>query len=136
MVLSVALLRRIAAGTSLSLLFIKTTSAASMAISAPAPIAIPTSAEVRAGASFMPSPTITTLPCFLRFLITLSLPSGRTPAMTSLMPALFAIAFAVFSLSPVSITVRMPISLSSAQAASLSSFITSQTAIKPKSLLS
>ena len=81
-----------------------TTSAASMATSAPAPIAIPISAAVSAGASFMPSPTMATLPFFLRRRITLSLPSGSTPAMTSSTPACAPIAFAVLSLSPVSIT--------------------------------
>ena len=40
-----------------------------------------------AGASLMPSPTIATLPCFCRLRMTLSLPSGRTPAMTSSTPA-------------------------------------------------
>ena len=41
---------------------INTTSAASIATSVPAPIAIPMSAEANAGASFMPSPTIATRP--------------------------------------------------------------------------
>ena len=44
------------------LLFISTTSAASMATSAPAPMAMPVSARVRAGASLMPSPTMATCP--------------------------------------------------------------------------
>ncbi len=47
--LNVARLKRMAAGTSLSRLFINTTSAASMATSVPAPIAIPMSALVSAG---------------------------------------------------------------------------------------
>ena len=42
-------------------LFISTTSADSMAISVPVPIAIPTSAVTKAGASLMPSPTINTI---------------------------------------------------------------------------
>ena len=50
----------------------------------PAPMAIPMSARVRAGASLMPSPTMATLPRCLSSRITLSLPSGRTPAMTSI----------------------------------------------------
>ena len=50
-------------GTSLRRLFISTTSAASMATSVPAPIAMPISARVRAGASLIPSPTMATLPC-------------------------------------------------------------------------
>ena len=40
---------------------ISTTSADSMAISVPAPMAMPTSAVTRAGASLMPSPTMMTL---------------------------------------------------------------------------
>ncbi len=39
---------------------IKVTSAASMAASVPVPMARPTSARARAGASLMPSPTIPT----------------------------------------------------------------------------
>ena len=90
MFLNVALESLIAADTSLSLLFIKTTSAASIAISVPAPMAIPISALVKAGASLIPSPTITTLPRCFRFDTTSSLPSGLTPAITFLMPACFA----------------------------------------------
>ena len=37
-----------------------------MATSVPAPIAMPMSARVSAGASLMPSPTMATLPCFLQ----------------------------------------------------------------------
>ena len=50
-------------------------------------MAIPMSALVRAGASLMPSPTIATLPFFFRERMTLSFPSGSTPAMTSSTPA-------------------------------------------------
>ena len=78
--------------------------AASMAISVPAPIAIPIFALVSAGASLIPSPTMTTLPFFCSSLTTCSLPSGSTPAITSSTPASFPIACAVRSLSPVSIT--------------------------------
>ena len=91
-------------------LFIRTISAASMAMSVPAPIAIPMSALVRAGASLIPSPTIATLPLSLSFLITASFPSGRTPAITSSTPACLPIALAVLSLSPVSITTLTPMS--------------------------
>ena len=94
----------IAAATSLKQFFIITTSAASIATSVPAPIAIPISADVNAGASLIPSPTIITLPYFLRRCISFSLPSGRTPAITSLTPAIFPIALALLSLSPVIIT--------------------------------
>ena len=62
MLRSVARLSRMAAGTSLRRLFISTTSAASMATSVPAPMAMPMSARVSAGASLMPSPTMATLP--------------------------------------------------------------------------
>ena len=125
-----------AAGTSVSLLFIRTTSAASMAISVPAPMAIPISALVRAGASLMPSPTIATFPFFFRERITLSFPSGSTPAMTSSTPAWAPIALAVRSLSPVSMTTWIPMFCSSLIASGLSSFITSATAIIPISFRS
>ena len=105
-----------------------------MATSVPAPMAIPVSARVSAGASFMPSPTMATLPCFIRPRITASLPSGSTPAITSSTPACLPIASAVFLLSPVSITTRMPILRSSFTASVLSSFMTSATAIIPSSL--
>lgn len=75
----------------------------------PAPMAIPISALVSAGASLMPSPTMATFPCSFRERITLSFPSGRTPAITSSTPACAPIALAVRSLSPVSTTTRIPI---------------------------
>ena len=130
---NVARLSLIAAGTSLSLLFISTTSAASIAISVPAPIAMPMSALVSAGASFMPSPTIATRPFAASSLIAFSLPSGSTPAITSSTPACFPIARAVRSLSPVSMTTRIPMLRSLRTACGLSSFMTSATAIIPKS---
>ena len=108
MFLSVARLKRIAAGTSLKRLFIKTTSAASIAISVPAPIAIPISALVSAGASLIPSPTIATFPFSFKSRMTLSFPSGKTPAITWSTPACSPIAFAVRSLSPVNMTTRIP----------------------------
>ena len=88
-------------------------------------------ALVNAGASLIPSPTIATSP-FLRSLrTTASLPSGSTPAITSSTPACSPMAFAVRSLSPVSMTTRIPISFNSRMASALSSFITSATAIIP-----
>ena len=54
----------IAAAASLRLDFMSTTSAASIAISVPAPMAIPISAAVSAGVSLIPSPTIITRPYF------------------------------------------------------------------------
>ena len=75
-----------------------------MAIAVPAPMAMPISALVRAGASLIPSPTMVTFPLRFKERITLSFPSGSTPAITSSTPASFPIACAVRSLSPVSIT--------------------------------
>ena len=58
-----ARLRSTARTTSIGSERISTTSADSMAMSVPAPMATPTSARMSAGASLMPSPTIaTTLP--------------------------------------------------------------------------
>ena len=133
MLRKVARLSRIAAGTSDRRLFMSTMSAASMAMSVPAPMAIPMSAEVRAGASLMPSPTMATLPFFFRRLMTASLPSGSTPAMTSSTPASAPMALAVRSLSPVSITTWMPMFCNSFTARGLSSLITSATAMIPMS---
>ena len=108
---------RIAAGTSLNRLFIRTTSAASIATSVPAPIAIPISALVSAGASLIPSPTIATFPFSFSLRITCSFPSGSTPAITSL--------------SPVSMTTWIPMFCNSLIACGLSSLMTSATAITP-----
>ena len=130
----VARLNRIAAETSVSLFFITTISAASIATSAPAPIAMPVSAEVSAGASLIPSPTMMTLPRFFRSLIFFDLPSGRTPAMTSSTPACRPMAPAVRSLSPVSIYTFMPMPFSSFTAAAESFFIVSATAMMPMNL--
>ncbi len=52
-----------AAGTLRRSLFIRTMSADSIATSVPAPTAMPTSAWDRAGASFIPSPTMATRFC-------------------------------------------------------------------------
>ena len=109
MLVSVLFESLIAAGTSDNLFFIRTISAASIATSVPAPIAIPISALVSAGASLIPSPTIITLPCSLSLAISFSFPSGSTPAITSSTPASFPIAFALLSLSPVIITTLIPI---------------------------
>ena len=94
-------------------------------------MAMPISALVSAGASLIPSPTIATLPCFISLRITVSFPSGRTPAITSSTPASLPTAFAVFSLSPVSITTFVPMFLSCFMASGLSSLIVSATAIIP-----
>lgn len=49
------------------------------------PIEIPTSAVARAGASFMPSPTMPTAPSFLNSVTSLALSSGRSSAWTASM---------------------------------------------------
>ena len=53
------------------------TSAASSATSAPAPMAMPVSARVKAGASLMPSPTMATRPSACRRRTSASLPAGQ-----------------------------------------------------------
>ena len=84
---------------------------ASLAACVPVFIATPTSAWASAGASFVPSPIMaTSLPpaCSLR--MSASLASGVASARKSSTPASSAIAAAVSGLSPVIMTVRMPIS--------------------------
>ena len=83
---------------------------ASRAACVPVFIATPTSAWASDGASFVPSPIIAiSFPpsCSLRMRASLS--SGLAWAMKSSTPASAAIAAAVSGLSPVIITVRMPI---------------------------
>ncbi len=132
MFLSVALLSLMALAAPKRLEFTSTTSAASSATSVPLPMAIPTSALVKAGASFIPSPTIATLPFAFSRRISLSLPSGSISARKLSTPEVFATAFAVLLLSPVSITVWIPIPLSSFIAWAESSFTASATAISPR----
>ena len=71
---------RIAAARSLSREPTSTTSAESMAISEPDPMATPVSAAVSAGASLIPSPAIAVLPYCLSFVMISLLPEGRTLA--------------------------------------------------------
>ena len=85
-------------------------SEAAIATSVPVPIAIPTSAWARAGASLIPSPTIATIfPSDCNAWILAAFCSGRTWAKTRTMPTSWAIASAVAWLSPVSITTSKPI---------------------------
>ena len=85
-------------------LFISITSAESSAISVPSLILIAILAFVKAGASFIPSPTIATnLPSLIKSAMYLSLSCGRALAMTSLIPTSLAIIPAVIGLSPVNI---------------------------------
>ena len=97
-----------AAGISDGVDFISTTSAASSATSAPAPMAIPMSARVRAGASLMPSPTMATFPYSCRRRITASLSPGSTSEITPSTPMRSAMAPAERRLSPVRSRTRMP----------------------------
>ena len=88
---------------------------ASLAACVPLFIATATSACASAGASFVPSPVIATRwPFFCKSLIISSLPSGVASARKSSTPASAAIAAAVNGLSPVIITVLIPIFLKSA----------------------
>ena len=83
---------------------------ASLAADVPVFIATPTSACASAGASLVPSPVIaTSLPPSCSRLISAILSSGLASARKSSTPASSAIALAVSGLSPVIITVRMPI---------------------------
>ena len=89
---------------------IKTTSADSIAASEPiAPIAIPQSARIRTGASFIPSPTNASLPLpFFKSSSTLdTLSAGRSSAKKPVRPSLPATFSATLFLSPVSITRRL-----------------------------
>ncbi len=89
---------------------------ASRAAMVPVFIATPTSAWASAGASLVPSPHIaTSLPCACSSRISFSLVSGVAWARKSSTPASAAMAAAVSGLSPVIITVRMPIRRSSAK---------------------
>ena len=89
---------------------------ASLAAVVPVFIATPTSACASAGASFVPSPVIATIrprPC--SSLISAIFASGVASARKSSTPASWAITAAVTRLSPVIITVRMPIFRSSSK---------------------
>ena len=83
---------------------------ASFAAWVPVFIATPTSACASAGASFVPSPVIaTSLPSACSRLMSAILSSGVACARKSSTPDSAAIAAAVSGLSPVIITVLMPI---------------------------
>ena len=105
--------------TSISLVGLESRSTmlpASLAAWVPVFIATPTSAWASAGASLVPSPVIATMcppRCSLR--ISASLSSGVASARKSSTPASAAMACAVSGLSPVIITVRMPIARSCAK---------------------
>ena len=85
------------------------TPAEAMATSVPAPMAMPTSAWARAGASLTPSPTMATfLPSFCSWSTLADLSSGRTPAKTRSMPSSLPTSFATASASPVIMTTSTP----------------------------
>ncbi len=137
---TIALVRRAARTAAASfpiLSVIITTSAASMAASDPRPpIATPISALAKAGASFMPSPTNTTLPLEVLFPWAASTMAtfwwGRSSACTSSILRAFAASSAALWLSPVSIIVLLtPSALRSLMAAAASSFISSDTTTLP-----
>ena len=102
--------------TSISLVGLESRSTmlpASLAACVPVFMASPTSAWASAGASFVPSPVIATMwppRCSRR--ISASFCSGVASARKSSTPASAAMARAVSGLSPVIITVRMPMSRS------------------------
>ncbi|CPU64483.1 Uncharacterised protein [Mycobacteroides abscessus] len=99
---------------------------ASFAADVPEFIATPTSACARAGASFVPSPVMATrLPPSCSARMSASLSSGVASARKSSTPASCAMAAAVSGLSPVIITVRMPIDRSSAKRSAMPSLTTS-----------
>src|SRR5881397_3307365 len=99
------------------------TPALSSATSAPAPIAMPTWARARAGASLMPSPAMaTTRPSASRRATTSPFAWGSTSAYTSSMPSRRATASAVVRLSPLTMTTRMPSAWSAASASGVDGF--------------
>ena len=110
----------------------KVKSALSMATSVPSPMAIPTLALIKAGASLIPSPTMATIsPLSLSSIILACFCSGKTPAMTSSMPTSSATACTVSCLSPLSNITRLPARLSAAMASLASGFTGSLMAITP-----
>ena len=125
---------RMALGTSESSLRVRIRSADSMAMSLPLPMAQPTSAWTRAGASLMPSPTIMTFrPWAWSFWTTPAFSSGSTSAMTWSTPTSCPMRSAAALWSPVSSTVRMPWAFRSAMAWALSGFTGSATLTRPSS---
>ena len=101
-------------GSALMLLPAIITSAASIAISVPVPMAMPVSAQTRAGESFMPSPTIATVrPSRWSFLTISALSAGLTSYTTfsGSIPSFMATNFALASLSPLIMNTSMLLSL-------------------------
>ena len=107
--------------------------AASLAADVPLFMASPTSAWASAGASLVPSPVIATRwpsPCSSRMKPILS--SGLAWAMKSSTPASRAMVAAVSGLSPVTMTVRMPIRRNSAKRSTRPSLTVSFSSMSPR----
>ncbi len=105
---------------------------ASLAACVPLFMTTATSACASAGASLVPSPVIaTSLPSAWISRISLSLASGVASARKSSTPASAAIDAAVSRLSPVIITVRMPIRRSSAKRSLICDLTMSFSSITP-----
>ena len=105
---------------------------ASLAAVVPVFIATPTSAWASAGASFVPSPVIaTSLPPSCSCLMRAIFASGVASARKSSTPASWAIAAAVSGLSPVIMTVRIPIWRISSNFSRMPCFTTSLSSMTP-----
>ena len=103
-----------------------------IATSVPVPIAIPTSALAKAGASLIPSPAIATMrPSFCNLLTSSSLSAGLTSPCTSSIPRRAATERAVVRPSPVAITIRSPASFRVASASGVLFLMGSDTASRP-----
>ena len=99
---------------------------ASLAACVPVFMATPTSACARAGASLVPSPVIaTSFPFACSSLMRRIFASGVASARKSSTPASRAMAAAVRGLSPVIITVRMPIARKRSKRSLIPPFTTS-----------
>ena len=110
---------------------------ASLAAWVPVFMATPTSAWARAGASLVPSPVMATRnPPACSFLMRAILSSGVASARKSSTPASSAMAAAVMGLSPVIITVRMPMARSSSKRSRMPDFTTSLSWMTPRTLRS
>ena len=110
---------------------------ASRAAWVPVFIATPTSACASAGASLVPSPVIATRrPSACCSRISASLASGVASARKSSTPASSAILAAVSRLSPVTMTVRMPIARSRSKRSRMPSLTTSLSSMTPSTCAS
>ena len=122
--------------TSISLVGLESRSTmlpASLAAVVPVFMATPTSAWASAGASLVPSPVMATnLPPSCSCLMSASLASGVASARKSSTPASWAMVAAVRGLSPVIITVRMPMERISANFSWMPSFTTSLSSMTPR----